>query len=145
MRIDSCSWPLAMAGLRTCSASISGLCGFIGLRGGVLSPAHCLGGDVSVVGCKVKAAATCSSNFCLTRVLRFSARSILETQSSIDVSSSYNASSCLRILSWENFATRGERRYEQMRLCRLRRPSLNDLCVLLRYSHRSSSARSSCH
>jgi len=63
----------------------------------------------------VRAAATCSRSFCLTRVRLFSASSSLDNQSSIDESSSESASSCLRIASCEKRATRGDRKYVQMR------------------------------
>jgi hypothetical protein len=92
----------------------------------------------------VKAAATCSNSFCLTLVRRFSACSNLETQSSMLRSSSIKASSCLRIEVGENCAVRGDRKYVQIRSCKLRLPDRREWWVFRRYSQRSSRARSSC-
>jgi hypothetical protein len=92
-----------MSSLRPITSLRTGLIPLMGLRGGVLSSGV-------PDGCMNTAAATCSSSFCRTRVLLFSAWSSLETQSSMELSSSASASSCLRIESWENLAVLGERR-----------------------------------
>ena len=66
-------------------------------------------GETGPVG-NNSAAATCSSSFCLTLILLFSAISNLSNQSSMLASSSMRDSSCLNKLSKVNLAVLGERR-----------------------------------